>query len=54
MAAGFLDKVLPPDQVLEGTVAEASALAELPVENYAGNKREIRGPFIATIEASIG
>ena len=54
MAAGFLDKVLPPDQVLEGTVAEARALAELPVENYAGNKREIRGPFIETIEASIG
>jgi enoyl-CoA hydratase len=54
VAAGFLDKVLPPDQVLEGAISEAVLLAELPVANYAGNKREIRGPYIATIEASIG
>ena len=52
-AAGFLDKVLPPEQVLDGAVAEAGALAELPAENYAGNKREIRAPFIATIEESL-
>lgn len=53
VAAGFLDRVLPPDQVLEGAVTEAAALAELPSANYAGNKREIRAPFIATIEASL-
>ena len=53
VAAGFLDKVLPPDQVVEGALAEAAALAELPAANYAGNKHEIRAPFIETIKASL-
>lgn len=54
VAAGYLDRVLPPEQVLEGAIAEARALAELPAANYAGNKLEIRAPFIAEIEASLG
>ena len=53
VAAGFLDRVLPPDQVLEGTLAEAKALAELPAEPYAQNKRDLRAAYIAAIEASL-
>ena len=53
VSAGFLDRVLPPDQVLEGAMSDAAALAELPSANYAGNKLEIRAPYIETIQASI-
>ena len=53
VTAGFLDRVLPPDQVLEGALSDAAALAELPVANYAGNKLEIRAPYIETIKASL-
>ena len=53
VAAGYLDRVLPPDQVLEGAVAEAAALAELPAGPYAQNKRDLRAAPIAAIEASL-
>ena len=53
MAAGFLDRVLPPDQVLEGAITEARALAELPAEPYGQNKRDLRASYIAAIEASL-
>ncbi len=52
--AGYLDRVLPPEQVLEAAIAEAAALAELPGDAYAKNKRDIRAPYIAAIEASLG
>jgi enoyl-CoA hydratase len=53
VSAGFLDRVLPPDQVLEGAVNEAKALAELPAGPYAQNKRDIRAAHIAAIETSL-
>ena len=53
VTAGFLDRVLPPDQVLEGALSDAAVLAELPAANYAGNKLEIRAPYIETIKASL-
>ncbi len=53
VAAGFLDRVLPPDQVLDGAIAEARALAELPAGPYAQNKRDLRAAYIAAIEASL-
>jgi enoyl-CoA hydratase len=51
--AGFLDRVLPADQVLEAALAEAARLAELPGDAYGKNKRDIRAAAIAAIEASI-
>jgi enoyl-CoA hydratase len=53
VAAGFLDRVLPSDQVLDGAIAEAKALAELPAEPYAQNKLDLRASYIAAIEDSI-
>ena len=37
----------------EGVLSDAAALAELPAANYAGNKLEIRAPYIETIKASL-
>lgn len=53
VAAGFLDRVLPPDQVLDGAITEAKALAELPAQTYAKNKLDLRASYIAAIEASL-
>lgn len=54
MHVGYLDRVLPADQVLDGALAEAAELGELPALPYAQNKRDIRAAHIAAIEASIG
>lgn len=51
--AGFLDRVLPMDQVVDQALAEAVRLTELAGEAYAGNKRNIRAAHIAAIEASL-
>jgi enoyl-CoA hydratase len=51
--AGFLDRVLPLDQVLAAALQEAEVLGELPGEAYAQNKRDIRGEHIAAIAASL-
>ena len=50
---GYLDRVLPMDQVFDAAIQEAARLAELPGEAYAQNKRDIRAPFIEAIEASL-
>lgn len=50
---GYLDRVLPADQVLDAALAEAAELGELPAETYAKNKRDIRAAPIAAIEASL-
>lgn len=52
--AGFLDRVLPMDQVFDQAFAEAVRLTELAGDAYAGNKRNIRAAHIAAIEASLG
>jgi len=51
--AGYLDRVLPADQVVDAAKAEAARLAELPGPAYAQNKLDIRRPCIAVIEASL-
>lgn len=51
--AGYLDKVLPAEQVLDGALADAAALAELPGGSYGQNKLDIRAKHIAIIEASL-
>jgi enoyl-CoA hydratase len=51
--AGFLDRVLPMDQVFDSALEEAARLAELPAEAYGQNKRDIRAAHIAAIETSL-
>ena len=51
--AGFLDRVLPMEQVVAAALKEAAALAELPASAYAFNKRDIRAHHMAAIEASL-
>ena len=53
MAAGYLDRVLPAEQVLDGALTEAATLGELPVASYGQNKLDIRQAHIAAIEASL-
>ncbi|MEM8765846.1 MAG: crotonase/enoyl-CoA hydratase family protein [Pseudomonadota bacterium] len=53
VAAGYLDRVLPPEQVLDAAIAQAAALAELPGAAYAKNKLDVRAPYLAAIEASL-
>jgi enoyl-CoA hydratase len=50
---GFLDRVLPMDQVVSTALTEAKALAELPAEAYGLNKKDIRAHHIAAIQASL-
>jgi enoyl-CoA hydratase len=50
---GFLDELTAPDSVLQEAMNCAQALGELPVRAYGANKRAIRAPFIAAIEASL-
>ncbi|MEO1339043.1 MAG: crotonase/enoyl-CoA hydratase family protein, partial [Myxococcota bacterium] len=50
--AGFLDEVVPPDEVKAQTLATAQALAQLSGEAYAGNKMAIRSSTIKALEAS--
>ncbi len=51
--AGYLDRVLPMDQVVDAAAAEAARLGELPVAAYGQIKRDIRSNHIAAIEASL-
>lgn len=50
---GFLDAVVAPEKVLEEAMSAAATLGQLPAKAYGANKRAIRAPFIATIEASL-
>jgi enoyl-CoA hydratase len=52
--AGFLDRVVAPEQTVDAALETAARLGELPRGSYAQNKRDIRAPFIAAIEASVG
>jgi len=52
-AVGFLDQVVPADQLEDAALATATTLAELPTAIYAANKRDIRREAIAAIEQSL-
>jgi enoyl-CoA hydratase len=52
--AGYLDMVVPLEQVEAQAIAIAGLLAQLPGHAYHGNKMAIRGATIERIKASIG
>jgi len=51
--AGFLDRVVAPEQVEREAIAEAQRLAELDPTAHHGTKRSLRGPTLALIRASL-
>ena len=50
---GFVDEVVAAEEVKARAVAAGTALAQLPVDAYAGNKIAIRADTIARLEASM-
>jgi enoyl-CoA hydratase len=58
VAAGYLDRVVPPDDVEPIALAEAKRLAALPGAAYAATKRNIRGArtdaVVAALDADLG
>lgn len=52
--AGFLDRVVPSDTLLEAALDEARDLAKLDGRAHPGTKRNLRGPTLARIRASLG
>lgn len=53
VAAGYLDRVVPADQVLDQALAEARRLAELRTGAYAQTKRNLRGAMIERVLAEL-
>ena len=51
--AGFLDRVVPADEVLDQAMAEATRLAALPAAAYAGNAAKVRAAGIERLRAAI-
>lgn len=52
-AAGYLDRVVPPDALLPTALAEAKALADLPTAAFAGTKLRLREHTLARITESL-
>ena len=51
--AGFLDRVVPADGVVEVAVAEAARLGALDPTAYAGNAAKLWGPGVARLTAAV-
>ena len=51
--AGFLDVVVPPDQVLEVALEEAKRLAALDPGAYSGTLAKLRGPCLDRLNAAV-
>lgn len=51
--AGYLDQVVPADDVLDTALAHARRLAELRTGAYAGTKRNVRGEVIDAVLAGL-
>jgi enoyl-CoA hydratase len=51
--AGYLDKVVPADQLLAEAMAEAARLGALPSGAFAGNKRLLRKPIAEIIAPTV-
>ncbi|MCP4006787.1 MAG: crotonase/enoyl-CoA hydratase family protein [bacterium] len=51
--AGFLDRVLAPDEVFASALEEAQRLAQLPRGAFIGTRRLVRGETLDKIEASL-
>lgn len=52
--AGFVDEVVPADQLQEVALAHAGRLAELDANAYAGMKQGLRGESIDAVLAGLG
>ena len=50
VAAGLVDRAVPPDALLDQAITLATELAALPAEAYAMAKQRLRGPTIERIE----
>jgi enoyl-CoA hydratase len=51
--AGFLDKTVAPDEVLDAAMAEAQRLAALPATAYAGNAAKVRKEGIERLTEAV-
>jgi enoyl-CoA hydratase len=51
--AGFLDEVVPADEVLATAIARAEMLSELNRRAYAGTVQSLRGPVLQTMAAQV-
>lgn len=51
--AGFLDRVVPADGILDAALAEAARLAALPAAAYAGNAAKVRAAGIERLAAAV-
>jgi enoyl-CoA hydratase len=51
--AGFLDRVVPADEVLDAAMAEATRLAALPAAAYAGNAAKVRAAGVERLAAAV-
>ena len=51
--AGFLDRVVPAEEVLDAAFAEATRLAALPAAAYAGNAAKVRAAGIERLAAAV-
>lgn len=49
---GFLDVVVPAEELLGAAVAHAKNLAKLPAVAYASTKRSLRGPLVSHVRAT--
>lgn len=52
--AGYIDEVVDAGSALERAVETAERLTKLPTEAYAANKRAVRAPILARIDAALG
>jgi enoyl-CoA hydratase len=53
VAAGFLDRLVGPDEVVDEAVAEAARLSSLRTGAVGGTKQRLRGPTIRRIRATL-
>jgi enoyl-CoA hydratase len=52
--AGFLDRVVPADALIDAALEEATRLGAFAAEAYAGNAAKVRGPGIAALADAVG
>lgn len=52
-AVGYVDEVVPPDEVRARAMAHAAELAQLPARAYAGTKQRLRGAAVERVLAGL-
>jgi enoyl-CoA hydratase len=52
--AGFLDRVVAADRLMDAAMEESTRLAAFAPDAYAGNAAKMRGPGVAALEAAVG